>query len=612
MLVAAILYVAKAVAVPLAVAVLLTFLLSPAVGALERRGLRRVLGVALVVAVAFGALGAAAWSIGGQLATLARELPHYRGNIAAKIADWKGAQGASPIGGLQRLAEDLVGEIEKPAAGDKNHARPPVPVVVQQPHLIWRLPSLLESIASAGLVLVLVIFMLLRERDLRSRIVRLFSDERLALATKALDEAGERITSYLVRQSAINGCFGTVVALGCLVIGVPYAVLWGVLGGVLRFIPYAGSWVAAILPTLVAVAVFSGWWQPLAVIALIGLLELTIYVAIEPWLYGRGAGVSEVALLVAVAFWTWLWGPIGLVMATPLTVCLVVLGKHVPSLRPVAMLMSDEPAMAPAPLFYQRLVARDRHEAAEAARGYLAGHSLEAALDDLVLPALARARADLEAGVLDVGDEEDIRQTCRQIAYELAGAGPALDGVASTAASGEAPDRSGAGPPDAAPVIHVVGAPARTLTDETALELFALLLRQPGYHVLIVSSGLLVSETLAVVARARPAAVCIGAVGGGLVHARYLLKRLEAHDADLPVVVGLWGLRRRGRLTRDRLLSAGAAHVGETLAESAAHAIQLVQHAVARDGVPAAGAARRGERPAGGVSHGAPAAGARE
>jgi hypothetical protein len=426
-------------------------------------------------------------------------------------------------------------------------------------------------------VLVLVIFMLLRQRDLRNRIVRLFGDRRIALTTKALDEAGDRITGYLVRQSAINGCFGAAVALGCLGVGVPYAVLWGVLAAVLRFVPYAGSWMAGVLPALVALAVFPGWWQPLTILALIGFLELAIYMAIEPWVYGRGAGVSEVALLAAVAFWTWLWGPIGLIMATPLTVCLVVLGKYVPALRPVALLMSDEPAMPPAPLFYQRLVARDAHEAAVTARRYLEGRSLEAALDDLVLPALARARADLESGVLEPADEDAIRQGCRRIAYELAGAGPPPE-TAPTAA-----EVASGGEPAAAPVVHVVACPTRTLTDETALELLALLLRGPGYRAAVVSSGLLVSETLAVIAQARPAAVCVGAVGrGGLVQARYLLKRLAAADYDLPVVVGLLGVRRHRRLAGDRLLSAGAAHVGETLAETAAHCIQLVQHAIAR------------------------------
>jgi predicted PurR-regulated permease PerM len=604
-LVAAILYVAKAVAVPLAVALLLTFLLSPAVGALERRRLRRVFAVALVVIVAFGTIGAAAWSIGGQLASLAEELPYYRGNIAAKIAEWKGAQGTSPFGRLQRLAEEVMGEIEKPAAGDAEPTRPPVPVVVQPPSLIWRLPSLVQAIASAGLVLVLVIFMLLRQRDLRNRIVRLFGYDRLALTTKALDEAGERITSYLVRQSAINGCFGVAVALACVLVGVPYAVLWGVLAGVLRFIPYAGAWVAGALPTLVAVAIFPGWWQPLAIVSAIGLLELMIYVAIEPWLYGRGAGVSEVALLAAVAFWTWLWGPIGLLLATPLTVCLVVLGKYVPSLRPVATLMSDEPVMPPGPLFYQRLVARDEHEAMGAARSYLAAHSLPATLDDLVVPALARSRADLEEGTLEPDHEEAIRQACRRIAYDLAQAGP-LPASSALAIRGGAEQ-------DGQEAVHVIGTPAHTVTDETALELLALLLGSSGYRVEIVSSGLLVSETLAAVAHARPAAVCLGSVGPrGLVHARYLVKRLALQDPDLPLVVGLWGLRRSSPLVRDRLVSAGVTHVGETLVEVAAHTTQIVQHAVLRNGVTRNGARHLAPTPDDDPHHAAPTAGPRD
>jgi hypothetical protein len=245
------------------------------------------------------------------------------------------------------------------------------------------------------------------------------------------------------------------------------------------------------------------------------------------------------------------------------------------------------------------------------ARAYLERHSLAAALDDLVLPALARSREDLGSGVLEPEDEESIRQACRRIAHELAGAGPPPETAATVSTAAEAAEASSESERADAPAVHVVGCPTRTLTDEAALELLALLLRGPGYRVAIVSSGLLVSETLAVVGRARPAAVCVGAVGrGGLAQARYLLKRLAAGDYDLAVVVGLFGFRRRGRLAGDRLLSAGAAHVGETLAETAAHCIQLVQHAIARDGLAADDAARRARSSL--LADGAPAGRARD
>ena len=204
-----------------------------------------------------------------------------------------------------------------------------MPVVVQAPSVLWQLPSLLEPLASAGLVLVLVIFMLLKHSDLRNRLIRLAGYSHLTTTTKALDEAGQRISRYLLMQSIINGSFGVAVGLGLFLIGVPYAMLWGFLAAVLRFVPYVGPAVSALLPSALSLAVFDGWVQPFLVIGLILLLELASNLVMEPWLYGQSAGVSEVALLVAIAFWTWLWGPIGLLLATPLTVCLSVLSRYI-------------------------------------------------------------------------------------------------------------------------------------------------------------------------------------------------------------------------------------------------------------------------------------------
>jgi predicted PurR-regulated permease PerM len=219
-----------------------------------------------------------------------------------------------------------------------------VPVVVQAPSVLWQLPSLLEPLASARLVLVLVIFMLLNQSDLRNRLIRLASCSQLT-TTKALDEAGERISRYLLMQSIINGSFGVAVGLGLFLIGVPYALLWGFLAAVLRFVPYVGPAVSAILPSALSLAVFDGWVQPVLVIGLILLLELASNLIMEPWLYGQSAGVSEVALLVAIAFWTWLWGPVGLLLATPLTVCLSVLSRYIPPLDFLNTLMGDEPVL---------------------------------------------------------------------------------------------------------------------------------------------------------------------------------------------------------------------------------------------------------------------------
>ena len=218
-------------------------------------------------------------------------------------------------------------------------------MVVQTPSMLWQLPSVLESLATAGLVIVLVIFMLIRYADLRGRLLYLAGYHRLTIATKALDEAGHRISRYLLMQSIINGSFGVAASLGFFLIGVPYAMLWGFLAAVLRFIPYAGPTIAAALPSALSLAVFPGWEHPFLVIGLIVVLELASNMIMEPLLYGQSAGVSEVALLVAVAFWTWLWGAVGLVLATPLTVCIGVLGKYISQLEFFGVLLGDEPTL---------------------------------------------------------------------------------------------------------------------------------------------------------------------------------------------------------------------------------------------------------------------------
>src|SRR5262249_14498258 len=287
----------------------------------------------------------------------------------------------SGLARLEQLARDLTRQLEQ-SKDNAPGAKEPVPVVVQPPSVLWQLPSLLPAVATAGLVFVLLIFMLLRREDLRNRLIRLFGYGRLALTTKALDEAGERITLYLVRQAIMNASFGVAVTVVLSLIGLPYAPLWGVLVAVLRFVPYVGVAVATVLPALLSLAVFSGWTQPLAVIGLFASLELLLYIAIEPSFYGKSVGVSEVALLAGLAFWGWLWGPNGVLLSTPMTVCFVVRGKHVPELQPIAMLLSAAPAM-PAPLlFYQRLIAGDDHAASRLAEEYVATHSREEAFDD--------------------------------------------------------------------------------------------------------------------------------------------------------------------------------------------------------------------------------------
>ncbi len=365
------LYLGREFLIPVAVAGLLTFVLNPIVRVFERR-LPRAAAVVLVVILTFAVLGAFAWALATQAASLGGEIPSYRDHLKAKAAQIRGASRGGVIEKVQSATKEVVEELQKEDKPVKP-AEKPVPVVVKsQGAAIWQLPAVLGALGNVGLVLVLVIFMLLERLQLRDRLIRLIGFGRIATTTKAMDEAAQRITHYLTMQTLINGTFGLGVALGALLIGLPYAFLWGSLAAVLRFIPYVGPWAAALIVSLVGLAVFDGWLQPVLIAALFIALELFSNLVLETYLYSQSAGVSQVGLLVAVAFWTWVWGPVGLALATPLTVCLVVLAKYVPDLEIVSVLMSDEPVMGPARSYYQRLVARDESEAATLVQDYVA------------------------------------------------------------------------------------------------------------------------------------------------------------------------------------------------------------------------------------------------
>ena len=365
-LIVVVLYWAQAIFVPFALAILLTFVLTPPVSALER-GVGRVPAVLIVVTLVFTVLGLAGWVVVRQMDRLAQDLPAYRSNIRTKIADVRGAGKGGTVEKLQETIEDIKTDLGTPAPPTRTASRPVIVTsagATGYTGFAW-LGPLVSPLATAGFVLVMVIFMLLERRDLRDRLIGLVGHGRLAVTTRAFDEAGTRVSRQLLMQSLVNLLYGVAAGVGLYVLAVPYPVLWASLGGALRFIPYVGPVLGASAPILVSLAALDGWTGPLEVIALFVVLELFTNLVLETVLYAGAAGVSQVALLMSVAFWTWLWGPLGLLMATPLTVCLVVVGKHVPGLEFVGMLMADTPALAPEHAYYQRLLARDQGEAAD-------------------------------------------------------------------------------------------------------------------------------------------------------------------------------------------------------------------------------------------------------
>ena len=346
-LVIVVLYWAQAVLVPIALAMLLTFVLTPPVTWLQR-WVGRVPAVLAAVTLVFIVLGLAGWGLARQMDHLADDLPTYRVNILSKIADVRGAGKGGSVEKLQDTIEVIKTDLGQSSAPAGRRASRAV-VVRSEPvtdfsGFSW-LGPIVGPAGTAGLVLAMVIFMLLERRDLRDRLIGLFGLGQLTLTTRAFDEAGTRVSRQLLMQSLVNLVYGIAAGLGLYLLGVPYALVWAALGAALRFIPYIGPVIGAGAPIVISLAALPGWAGPLWVVGLFVVLELFTNFVLETVLYAGAAGVSQVALLVSVAFWTWLWGPLGLLMATPLTVCLVVLGKHVPGLEFVGTLMADTPAL---------------------------------------------------------------------------------------------------------------------------------------------------------------------------------------------------------------------------------------------------------------------------
>jgi len=552
-LVVAGLYWLQAVLIPLALAVLLTFLLSPVVSTFERRGLGRVPSVLVTVLLALSLLGAIGWTLTHQLVTLADELPRYSLNIHHRIADLRGAGKGGSVEKVQNAVADVVGEIEK-TGGTRQK---PVAVVLEAPSILVHLPNLLQALASAGVVTVLVIFMLLERRELRDRLILLIGYRRMTATTRALDEAGTRISRYLLMQSLINGSFGVAVGLGLFLIGIPYAIIWGSLAAALRFIPYLGAFIALLLPLALSLAVFPGWLQPALVVGLFLVLEPITGSVLEPWLYGQSAGVSQVALLIALTFWTWLWGPAGLLMATPLTVCLLVLAKHLPALGFIVVLMGDRPVIETKARYYQRLLARDQDEASDIVEASVNTDGRESVYDAVLLPALYYAKQDRDRGLLSEGDVQFVGQATREILDVLAHEAPApleIDtGDLSVTDPGYTP-------------VRILGCPARDEADALGLEMVRHLLGPARHRIELSGTGMLTAEVVAWVHLHRPALVCIGAVApGGLSQARHLCKRLRSQCPELTIVVGRWGLHHEKDTDCQHLLAAGADYVGTTL-----------------------------------------------
>src|SRR5262245_4283672 len=431
---------------------LFAFLLSPAVALVRRTGLPQVASVLVVVVLACLLAGGLGWALFTQFSALADDLPRYRATLIAKIAQIQKVGRGGPIQKVEDTAKDVLEQIEK---SGPPHPKP-LPVILSSPHPVWQIPRVIEPLGGAVLVLVLLVFMLAQQRDLRARLIRLLGEARLAETTRVLDDAGERISRYLLTQTGLNAFVGVAIATGLFFLGLPFALVWGFFAALLRFIPYVGAWVAALLPIFMSLAVMDGWRTPLLIAALFIITEGATAFVLEPLFSARSAGVSSIALLIAAAFWAWLWGPIGLALAIPLTVCLVVFSRTVSGLEFIEILVADEPGLPQHVIYYQRVLAGDTQDATALVAETAKTGSSEGAYDSVLVPALARARHDREAGQLTPDEYASVIGVTREV-LDRAGRDVADSAPAESAAR-----------PAAAPIV-VVGCPARDEADRVVL-----------------------------------------------------------------------------------------------------------------------------------------------
>jgi predicted PurR-regulated permease PerM/CheY-like chemotaxis protein len=573
-LVTASLYFAQKVLIPLALAILLAFILAPLVDLLQRKSSWRIPSVLLVVVLALLLMSGVGLGLVLQMKRLAGDLPLYKDNIAHKIAGLRDVGQGRMLQDLQGMFKEITEAAPKGRRGPEGIApEPPVVRLESSSVPIYEQAAgqAVEFLASAGLVVVLVTFMLIRKEDLRNRLVRLVAHGRLIITTRAFEEGARRLSRFLFMQFTINAGFGLVLGISLWAIGLPYPLLWGILAASLRFVPYVGSLITTVLILVFSAAVFPAWTQSLVILGLLLLLEVSTANVVEPLLFGHSTGVSPIALLAAAAFWTWLWGPIGLVLSTPLTACLVVLGRYVPHLEFLGVLLGDEPALDPEVNYYQRLLARDQDEASELVEEFLQAQGKEKVYDSILSPALVLAKRDRESGALAPDDEQFIIQGTRDIVEDLVSVheeeSPGTDGSA-------APEPS----TSTRPKVVVFGCAARDDADEVDLHMFRQLLEPTGCQVDILSAKTLTAEVVARVRDERPAVVCIAALPpGGLAQTRYLCKRLRAQFRDLKIIVGRWGATENIERTRERLKSVGANDVCTTLVEARDHVIPWVQ-----------------------------------
>lgn len=624
-----VLYLGRDLLIPLALSILLAFLLAPAVTRLERWRMGRIGATSIVVVVAFSAIAVLVWVAATQVVALAEDLPQYRENIRAKIESVSGPPTGS-FGRAAKAVRDLgadlgLSEPSEPsqasqpgqasgppaatpppspaAARGSRTAGPaaaspgatvlpqadtvsrPVPVVVQESSrrplaMVEDFVSpLLAPLGTAGAVIVFTVLILLQREDMRDRLIRLIGQKRIHVTTEALEEAAQRVSRYLRMQLLVNVTYGLPVGIALHLLGIPNAALWGLLATVLRFVPYVGPWIAAAFPIALAFAIGEGWSLVLWTVAIFLVLELISNNVVEPWLYGASTGLSAFAILIAALFWTWMWGAVGLLLATPLTVCVVVMGRYIPQLAFLEVLLGDAPVLEPHTRLYQRLLARDEDEALEIVDAFLREHTRVELYDAVLMPALDLAEQDRH--------REDLEEERARAVYD--GMRRLVEIVAERpvdAAGGDTPDTSAPAPapwtmePQDGRPARLAVLPARDEADELAGLMLSEAIAQHAGEATVLPHGMLVGEMVDRLEESGIELVCVSAVPPlAVMHAGYLCKRLRARLPHVRVVVAIWNAQGDLDDARSRLEQAGIDRLVTSVAQAEAQLRELALQA---------------------------------
>jgi predicted PurR-regulated permease PerM len=586
------LYFTREILIPFAFALTLTFLLTPVVALLQKLHIGRIASVLTIVLVSIAVAGGVGWIIANQLVDVASQLPLYRHNIHAKIEAFH-IPVTGQLGQAAGSVKEIVQELTSPGAASpgspskgrnqKQSNAPPAPLspmpvqLVEPPTSAWTqlhdlITPVLGPLGRTGIVVIFTVFMLFKREDLRNRLLRLAGLGQLNVMTQALDDAVGRVSRYILMQFLVNAGFGTLFGFGLYLIGVPNPALWGALAGILRIVPYVGTLVAATLPIALSLAVFDGWLKPLLVFLLVAVLELIVANFVEPWLYGAHVGISSLALLVTAVFWTVLWGPAGLILSTPLTVCVVVLGRYVPQLSFLHILLGDEPVLVAEAQIYQRLLAMDQMEAHTIVAQFLKGRPLVELYDSVLIPALSMAEQDRHKGAIDAAREEFLFLSINEMIAEFS-----EHQLAETSSSEEAP----APIPEALEHLdaRILCIPAHDQADEITAAMLAQLLEQKGIATLSFPiGGPAPNEWIALIEATRSDVVCISALPPyAFAPARAMCRQIRERFPKLKVVVCVWGFSGDILKAKARFERTPPHRLSTSLAEAMEHVEELVR-----------------------------------